>query len=68
VKGWYRSAKALQGLGRHEAAAQAASRALQLEPANKEVRSQVFGTLSACFFYHFSINVTLHGFTAIWAA
>ncbi|KAF6264330.1 Alpha/Beta hydrolase protein [Scenedesmus sp. NREL 46B-D3] len=41
VKGWYRSAKALQGLGRVEAAAQAASRALQLEPANKEVKALV---------------------------
>jgi hypothetical protein len=46
VKGWYRSAKALQGLGRFEAAAQAASKALQLEPTNKEVRRQHLGTPS----------------------
>ncbi|WIA35235.1 hypothetical protein OEZ86_003697 [Tetradesmus obliquus] len=39
VKGWYRSAKALQGLGRLEAAAQAAGRALQLEPGNREVKA-----------------------------
>lgn len=37
LKGWFRSAKALQGLGRIELARQAAEKAQQLEPGNKEV-------------------------------
>lgn len=39
LKGWFRSAKALQGLGRIELARQAAEKAQQLEPGNKEVQS-----------------------------
>jgi hypothetical protein len=37
LKGWFRSAKALQGLGKLELAAQAATKAQQLEPGNKDV-------------------------------
>lgn len=37
VKGWFRSAKALQGLGRIQQALQAADQALQLEPGNRDV-------------------------------
>lgn len=37
VKGWFRSAKALQGLGNLEFAVQAAEKAQQLEPSNKDV-------------------------------
>eukprot|EP00775_Hariotina_reticulata_P012329 gene12329-12464_t len=37
TKGWYRSAKALQGLGKTQRALQAAGQALQLEPGNRDV-------------------------------
>lgn len=37
LKGWFRSAKALQGLGKLDLAVQAASKAQELEPGNKDV-------------------------------
>lgn len=44
VKGWFRSAKALQGLGKLDLAAQAAQKAQQLETNNRDVSHK-----PACF-------------------
>jgi tetratricopeptide (TPR) repeat protein len=50
VKGWYRSAKALQGLQRWQPAVEAATKALQLDPSSKQVGGQPrsLGTQWAC--------------------
>jgi len=45
VKGWFRSAKALLGLGRIQQALLAAEQALQLEPGNRDVSAGGTGRL-----------------------
>lgn len=46
LKGWFRSAKALQGLGKLDLAVQAASKAQELEPGNKDVSVSALPLLS----------------------
>jgi predicted TPR repeat methyltransferase len=62
VKGWFRSAKALQGLGNLELAVQAVTKAQQLQPGNKDVSEFLMfgGFRAAClhlpYFWRFSTN------------
>jgi hypothetical protein len=81
VKGWFRSAKALHGLGKLELAVQAAQKAQQLEPNNRDVShksAHLEHVLSAasCIMHHaasacsnvMDVVKVSSGTQAIWAA